>query len=611
MTFDPSALLNQAAKTDPASTAHQTRAKLENQRVGCGCTGVIGLFLFGAYYMVASWLGGSTPALLAALLAGGIGMAAIALRGFHLWSMAAYLSLLAIGAGALPLLYRVIDPAAAARALPPWLLEPTWPTVIAVVGVAALGFILTQMRQNLSTQENVYAFALQATDIQLQKRPDHLAHLQGQLTQILDHTRTWGESGIWLAKHPFVTASDDLQAPPKDYTGDAFLSLLVVQRLPTERTLEDVFGDSPYIAPPQTLQAGLPKSRAIGLGLLMVEYNNLRYAPLRQGLSGFTIPFADIKRYRVDHSAFELEVRRGDTTERLAFSCPYAWRLLALAAFAHVFEADWDDRERAAIWALAVRKGRENAAPPAMRDVPASEALLERIDAFRADVSDAGQEALERLIEHAERPELAHRHITRAVLDLWRAVLDRTPSGTLKPRIAALLDTLGVFPAEDDPDAPRDLLQDLEALMLLRDAAWPELVDHVAEWSPRHIAWLYEDDDKDDDKDDEDDWSDEDDDANISEDDQGRLEASHEALIDLLQHVKRHGDAKPDRARQVSVEAHRAFGGSLLLDALDHRAGLHEGRSPEDVQDDAQDDAPAEVAAAAPRALLAAPKDDA
>ncbi len=461
---------------DGLSSGTQTVHKIlddlnKNNKVGCGCTGLIVAAILGAWALGRWWLEGADFGFVLAGLIGAASWAAVRLRGFHIVTALAWLALGALAIAVAPILTGLIFPEAPLAGLP-WVLKSrVWAWGIAAASTFALFALMIQMRRTISTAEAFYAIQIKAasnrTDIA--QATEHLDAALGLLDEC-------AEAGIWPLGADFLDVDDAPLVPrPGRAPTPAIKPLLAIRVREGEGDTGEgwqTFGARATLTAPEPWTASVPDMAPMSVGQLYADGQRLRYAPLRREIPEIIIDLKDIARLRVHIHALELDTTAG----RFTFVGVHLWRAASVALFLRSFEVDLHDTA-AALWATGLRADHALGDPTLLKSIPSAQTLRARLQALtpeRSGGSEAFQAASEALWPLIDSPRPALRAVADRLIGVLEAIGRGDPDDAHARQESASL-WLDAFPDGALSLSVEHLLEDLEGLALLKQRAWAEL----------------------------------------------------------------------------------------------------------------------------------------
>jgi hypothetical protein len=441
------------AMTQPAAAGQD--------KVGCGCLGLIVVALSGTYGLAATALAQPRFALLLTALVGLALYVAARTRGYHLLSGFAWLALSMLALGASPILYRMIYPAESIEFLPVWLQSHWGPLGLLGVGVALLGWMLWQMGRTVSTAEAVYAIQLQAA-----ARKVPLAQLAPQAEAALETLRGFAALGAWPLEADFLRHEEP--------AGEDALRWMPIKAI-LAKASPDPEGwitatRAPWLEVNGPWSATVDKMGPLSVGTLFCTRDALRYAH-PQARRALEIPLTKIEAVKVRMHALEI---KGDGQE-WTFVAMHAWRLGSLLAFLRAFEVR---AQQGILWAERARPG---AQADAFAAIPSAEALREAVAALQLS-TEAERQAGEAALDLATLWP-TWRALGAGLVRAW-AQLRRGEHRAAASGLKALLRHAEAFPEGSLPEAALGVMDDLLGVALVEARDWAALLEHVADLDP-------------------------------------------------------------------------------------------------------------------------------
>ncbi len=431
------------------------RDKITGRRVGCGCLGSLIVAVFGAYFLVRSWTTNPDFALIATGLIGVGLFIASWIRGYHVLTGFATVSVLSIAAGLSPMLFRLFHPDQDLFFLPS-LMRSWWlPVTLILVGGCLLTFLLVRMKDTISTPEALYSIQVAAAA----KNVPAAAHGEfvGAAFGLLE---SCAKAGAWPVDGTLISGDTNLAGRDEH---DPLIKILVVRTRPQEEPKEgsdwqwQSFGSPPWLQAPDTWVSGFPNLGPISVGELVVEPTALKYLPLRTG-KPIVIPTSDLGEVRIALNSCELRAADG---KRLAFQGMHIWRALSLASYLNGMHTRWEP-EAGVIRGLA----------PVDASVPWPDV------ATPAELSD-------RMVDLSTGPGWAQR-IARLVRPL--ATGDRAER-VLAGHLCTAAECLG-----DDVDAALEAVDEASALLTALPVSVTGVDLHAASADLRGAVWVWRED---------------------------------------------------------------------------------------------------------------------
>lgn len=513
------------------------RQKITGKSVGCGCIGALVVAVFGAYYMSRVWSESPDFALIVTGLVGVTLFVASWMRGYHVLTGAATLSMLSMSAGAAPLLSRVIFPDLELYFLPS-LMRSWWLPILLIVAPAGLlAFLMLKMKDTISTPEALYSIQVAAAtkNVPAETHGEFVGAAFGLL-------ESCGKSGAWPVDGSLISGDTNLSEREEH---DPLLKILVIRVRPQEEPKEgsdwqwQKLGSPPWLQKPDTWFSAFPNLGPLSVGELVVEPGALKYLPLRTG-KPITLPVDELDEVRIALNSFEL--RKGD--ERLAFTGMHVWRALSLLSYLRGMHTRWDHK------AGVIRGLAPKDASIDWPEVPTPAQLSDRL-------VDLSSEAWSRRVARHVRPLATGDRVERVL------------AGHLCTACELL---------SDDPDAAVEAIDEASGLLTALPVSVSGIELHAVSADLRGAAWVWTEEwdalealipqlDPWDEDDNEDEFADEDDE-----------EDAHRGLMILAKAVAAAGN---EEAVELPEEV-PGFSDSALVEALREWAVIAPDTPPED-----------------------------
>ena len=260
-------LTGDISTANSGGAAAAIRDRIVSRRVGCGCVITVVAGVFSTYYLGRLWTENSDFALVVTALVGLGLFFASWLRGYHLLTGFAGLSVVLVGIGAAPLVYRVLYPDQDLLFLG-WAMRSWWFSVsLTVGGGALLAFLISRIRETISTPEALYAIQVAAATKAV-SADEHGRFVSAALEFLV----ACAKAGAWPVDGALIQGDSRFAAREPD---EALLTSLVVLVRPQEGDVGEVqwqpLGDPPWLHTPSRWVSTFPNSGPISVGELLVE----------------------------------------------------------------------------------------------------------------------------------------------------------------------------------------------------------------------------------------------------------------------------------------------------------------------------------------------------